>query len=768
MRNSRLFLSFLVVLSIATAAVSETETYAARNTINSGDDTINVIADRGSEVVVVIGEENSLQEIARETALLLAEGTSPTGNLPRFMGGDFSDDLAIAEYMFSVGQYSTSAVFYEKALSHVEEDSRNSQAIEGMVAASYFGSSRHVEGLLWICERYQSLPPDDVRFRHAIHAHLRSLTVNLGHEHAEQVLEYIVASAECRSRRDFSPVWIPIHLADMRALERSVAPAAANYGISNRADLEYAEGLISEGDSINFLDYLHFVLGNYQTILEEYPNSLVTDLAMLGAAEDATYPQSAELFLLYAEEFETHRRFAINSAFLEFLEAGDLEQASALLDEQEGERFLWQSRNNGIFFQVDEGIRVWVVGAVAQSFDHTQTGLISEFYTNCPRIVSGLLEPDTFPESIRQLRAYGEAHQDNFAPNIEFQGWYGAPGRINYDGVCGLDLIGDELVAFADLFAEASTILERGSREERRQLAATMKVCGDIRDGRDILGEGEIIRRAEELCDQMRTTCERLGSYRICRAISLQRFSATLLMNLYNEAPWEAPSDLFLAGLAYRNMEHYEEYARSMEAFVERHSGSEFLDDALTELGWYHFRVTRDYERAERYLLEVAEEFRGSNSENNALNWLVLLYLDRRNIILAAEFSARLAAIESTIRMRTFTAERNEHLQIIASNAGNSFSPVISVEMRPGQRLREIQCPLRISSSNPRLGEQGAYVGRSICSVNGQPFESVLEFYAIVASHAEAGSSVVNVLFGEDEENGTGPYFDVPVSLFGF
>lgn len=752
-------LSLLVTAQFAFGAPSyaDQSEYAERNSISSGDGTLNVIATSGAEVIIVLNADGSPVALPRKEVLASAEKTGAVSKAAEEFLGDaqsLTEDAAIASYLFSQGQYSTSAVMFERILSALDPSSPNYSRVSGLVTASLYGSSRHVEGLKFICTQYKQLPVSDTRYRHAVHAHMRSLAVNLGHKEAERILDFILQNPDCQ-REDFSPVWIPIHLRDMRDLERSVAPIGGVYGIRDNADKEYAASLLDRED-IGFKDYLYFVLGEYEKVIEQFPTSHVYDLALLGAGDRSPYKKAIPYLEEYVEKYPLHRGLALHTMYRRMVEARDFDAVKDLLARYPKENLVDGVSDGRIFIQVDGTTRVWVRNADTSSLSLQQVGLITEFYRECRSLQALVLEPAGFPIVVEKLSDYGDRFKELFASEIQLQGWYGEPHELDYIESCAFDLSGSYLSAFGGAFWDLGQALKTGSDDEVRDVAHKFKRCGDYRQGFRLAGHEKLTEAPYEFCKVLDDVCGEMGglagNISACDLINLQDLSAKLLERLYNEEPWDRSNDLFLAGLAHRNSHEYGKFAFAMQEIVDNFPSSSFADDATTELGWYYFKVAGDFDRAEEEFLRTLDQFPEANASDNALNWLVLLELERGNFEKAAVWSARLVVEVASDRLEEIVDRRNGELTRIGefSTENGIFNGIVVAGSAAPVDWRAGDCDDVLFASGLKLqGGQELEAGEGVCSVEGEKVKSIFGFYEAVLKAKDA--SLLEVRIGMED-----------------
>lgn len=663
----RALTAFVSLLLVMYPNQSNAVDYSERNSIVSGDDTFNLIASSGAQVVIFLNSDGTAREVPKDDILLEIKQSRP--NLieqatERLNGApqELVRDLAIADYTFAAGQYSSSAILYSRILDEIQGGHQLAKEVSGLVTASFYGSKRHVEGLKFICSQYEYLPQSDRRYRHIIHAHLRSLAVNLGHKKAEEIIHAIRRNPSCQ-RPDFSPVWIPIPLLDMRDLERSVSPIGGVYGISDQEDLNFAQNLL-ERDDVGFMDYLHFVLGNFDLIIEEYPDSLLIDLALLGGGDTSRYDKAVSYLDEYYRRFAKFRFLSRQVLYRRAVDARDWEKVDELLDAFGDAVFTGESDGSGvIYFQIDATTRVWFENGGVSELTIEQIGLITEFYQDCWKQLVDI-QNQGFPEMIRSFQRYSERYKELFPVEIGMQGWYGNRKSLDYTYRCPFDLSGNDLGKFAEILQPLQVEIESGDLPRVMQAAFLIKECGDYRHGLFAKIEQNRGTPPAGFCSEILAFYDGNGDFRF----SMHALSAVILGEVSSRFGEDSDKAQFGKALAFRNKHEYKRYAQELELFVDFYPASVFADDALAELGWYHLAVTEDLDRATAYFERVVEEYETENAYDNALNWLVILNLEEGRIAEAAFWSVKLGKDIASDRLFNKSSDRTSSLERISEH----------------------------------------------------------------------------------------------------
>lgn len=747
--------------------------YAARNSISStGDNAISLILDRQSQAVIFIESNQSLTEYSRDSVLdwiTENEGQLLTEALAAFpdLRVDTVELVALANFAFSRGQYSTAAAYMTQVLEIIPAGDPRRADLVSTARSSYYGSARHLEGLKFICDQYRGRPSWDFQHRHAIHAHLRSLAVNLGHQKAEDILNLVRRDPTCR-RPDFSPVWIPIHLQDMRALERSVPPVGANYGLSSDEDIAFANTLLQRND-IGFLDYLLFVEGYFEQIVRDYPSSYVYDLALLGVGEFSDYQIAKDALNEYINGFERHQPLAASILFRRAFDEGDTATRERILNEFGANVFELQERFGGVNFQIGRYTRVWFRDQTIKELSFEQLALISEFYSDCGELVPRLIGGE-FTDVREKLVVTRQRYHEIFAEPTYMEAWFGEGGELDYQSLCGLELqitYLEILIEFLDNIIDAQ---QQNDPQALFEIALDLKICGDKREAHSYLESSIAVPNGKLACGQLLEVWESQNDWPPSdvgknESFSLHRLAATLFSDAYNMDPIGLSRAKFLEGLSYRNNEDYEDFARAMQEYVTFHASDDFADDALAELGWYELAVRSDYNAAQQYFERVVSEYASQNAYDNALNWLVILHRETGELSKAAYWSAKLLQTVTSRRLSQKTVSRDNVFLLIEELQSDS-SEIIRVAEEPDPYSIFGTSVQIIIASRP-ASIAGIESGDFVSSVNGLNVETIVDFYSALLTAQRSGFVEVELQL-YSWQSGQEYRFVVPLSSFGF
>lgn len=744
------------------AAYAQVSRYFDRNSITaSGDNNINAIATGASEVIVVL---NSNQEpesyttsqyaryIAREKPEFYSEAEQEhPGESPEFI-----EALAIAKFLFSQGQYSASAGMFERSLNLIGRNDEGRRTIEGMVTASYYGSARHLEGLKFICRQYEWRPKWNFEFRHAIHAHLRSLAVNMGHDEAEKILNHVRQNPKCR-RLDFSPVWIPIHLVDMRWLEQSSPPTEVRYGISKEDDLAYAKRLLREGNH-GFIDYLYFVLGDFPTVIRRFPNSYVIDLALLGNGENPNYLEARTSLLDYINRFERHRLLAIQTLLRRSQEAGDRETRTALLDNY-GDQVFAAPESGAVRFQINDHTRVWFPDGEVKELAVDALAFMGEYYSSCQELVQWL-HSGQINNAIEFSQSYLERYPQHFSRDYNLQGYFGLSTDTEYSQTCLVELRRQDLQNLVNFLTPVDRMLRSGDVANLAQSGTELKLCGDAREA---YLRGKEPERFNQFCDRLLETIWDLN----LTQISFHKLSAVLLRRANELDPIGQSNSLFLAGLALRNTRDYQGFIETMEQYATYYPQEKFADDALTEIGWYHLAIAANYAEADRYFLRVMDEYPSANAYDNALNWLVISKRAQGDLVSASYYSAQLLSTVASDRLSRKISGRHEEIASVA-NAMDPDRAIYVVGEELSDFIEFFGVSRRLVVADVARGANQLEVGQRITQVNGEYIADLITFHRYLANARSQGFADVTLTVAFGPYGSERKTVQLPLGSFGF
>ena len=740
MRNVSLVLAAtFLMLSAEPAPVHaelDTNEVAARNQITSGDYSTNVIAQGSSVIYIFLDEDNKEIRVNREEIVKIIrsdDGQLLQDTANRFPGinEDKFEQLAIAEYVFSQGQYSLSASLYREVLGDMDLEDTGYNAIEGMVTASFYGSARHYEGLRFICDQYQYRPSWSFRFRHAIHAHVRALVAHFDHEKAEQVLTAIRRDPRCH-RLDFTNAWIPIHLSDMRALERSAPFWEHRYGISNPDDILYAEKVLHEGGQ-GFEDYLLFIMGRFEELIDGYPDSYLYDLALLGVGWRGDFEDAVDALETYLERFHDRRGVALALLLERANERGGDAlvsfYASRYPDDSIDGSYLPSFK---IPFSVSSTVRVWVRERGFKSLTEAQASVVDSYYKSCQRF-EGWFERGQLAKLEAELKEYLSLYQEYFPFDLRMEGYYSISGEPseNLYGKCMVDFSPTMMDRVLDVVRSGATAERTLDDQRLAEIGVSFKVCGDARDGFD-----EVEPWCRNIIESLTIRVE---------TVSLHLASARILRQAFDIGGRFDSKSLFLSGLAYRRLGDYKPFVDAMELYVDLFPNGRFADDALAEIGWFYLVVRDDVDSAEKYFERVIEDYSRSNAFDNALNWMVISKRSSGDLLAALSLSAKLLATVTSQRLLPSIVERHDELRYLLSVSGADSEIVFREEQRTskGFAIEEGSWVVVAKSSVPELP-----VGARLLSIDGREFSDAYSFFRVIEEIKGSGLRHVEVEYG--------------------
>ncbi|WP_171236455.1 hypothetical protein [Ruegeria sp. HKCCA6837] len=713
--------------------------YKERNSITAGDNSINAIALEQSEIIIAIDSDGNFNRYRSEDVANYVKSNNPDlyheaeTEFPK-QSDAFIEAIAIAQFFFDSGQYSSSALMFERALGMIDANEGGVRKLEGLTTASYYGSARHIEGLKFICRQYRNRPRWNFEFRHAIHAHLRSLAVNTDHEYAKEALAHVRKNPACR-RDDFSPVWIPIHLRDMRWLEDSTPPRDAGYGISKQEDLDFAKSLLAN-ENHGFIDYLYFILGDYTKIIEDYPNSYVIDLALLGQGEAEDYSTAKEALLEYMDRFPKKGLPAVSLLFERATIERDLATLNALVQEY-GDRLFSAPSSGSVKFQINNHTRVWFSEGEVKDLSLNTISFFSDFYSRCPRLEQMIYGGD-FAEVLEFSNFFIENFENHFDEEKRINGYFGNPGDDEYYDTCLVELNPSklrDLIRFIEPIAEAYAGVDA---EQLAELGKNLKLCGDFREGMNHATDEEGMR---QYCENMVEWINELNLWRI----SFHEISALMLRRAYDLDPVRQEKSLFLAGLAHRNNENYEDFYKTMQEFADFYPESNLADDAITEMGWFHLAVRDDPASADAHFRKVVTEYRESNAYDNALNWLIVSKIAQGQYASASKYSTQLVAEVTSNRLsEKVTSRHADILEIVSAIDVNSKIKLARTASSDGNFFG-VENRVLVSEVADDSHVLGA--GDVIYSIDGNYISDAAEAYRILLNLKQQGKELVSIDF---------------------
>jgi tetratricopeptide (TPR) repeat protein len=190
---------------------------------------------------------------------------------------------------FQGGNYDSARARFLSLRSRVQ-DSASRDVISGLVTATYYVSGQHLQGLQFICDNYRDLPPQDVRFRFAVHAHVRRVAfekfeAGMDWPAIGKASDAFLAQLppECLQRHDFASLWAFVPLGFMEGLEQGEI-------------LRYSRGRISKGEvdglrrfaranpSHPFVDHAHYFSGDFKAALAR-KLSIIRDTVLFAHAD---------------------------------------------------------------------------------------------------------------------------------------------------------------------------------------------------------------------------------------------------------------------------------------------------------------------------------------------------------------------------------------------------------------------------------------------------------------------------------------------------
>lgn len=701
----------------------------ARNQINSivsGDHTTNIIGTGFSRILVFRDGENVVRKEAfallRELKETNAEFFSTAAEMVPEADARTKEQLVLASYAFQDKQYSLSAALYEEALAAIPREAVGYNAVEGLVNASLFGSGRHVEGLNFICQQYKFRPKWSVRFRHDVHAHLRALATKFDHQYALQVLNTIRGKPACQ-RLDFSPVWIPIHLSDMRALEDSRLPvlpeietyrSGFKYGFASAEDEAFAEQIMKD-ENVQFIDYLYFVSGKYRNIVDGYKESYIYDIALLAEAVNSPHQRMMDLLERYVERYPNTKNFdfAVNLLITKLIEHRELARANRVLD-----------LYGPISLELD---------GKGSAYTPKQIALAQSYLRACGEFPS-LLSNLNFAVVGRALSGFNDSFQSVFGEEYSISL---DDDAVNFNSLaCSTPHVGShDIKIVIDVFSEIALGLANFDERVLEKYAVGFKVCGDARVKPS--EEPEFGGPVGPVCASMLNA---LGE-----RVSFHKVASKLAMRIYEIDRDQNSHMLFLSALSDRNNDDYEDYEIKLKLYTSSHAGESFADDAYAELGWFELVIREDPEKAIGFFQTVVNEYSDSNAYDNALNWLVVANRMQGRYSTAVMYAGQLGMNIVSSRLARKIGDRQHRLKQFVGKF-DFDGALINV----GERVSSYPFwgwggrSLVVTGSKVKVDEF-VITDASIVSVDGNEFDNLASLYEYIAKRGGEGEQWIAV-----------------------
>ncbi|MBW8638138.1 tetratricopeptide repeat protein [Hoeflea sp. WL0058] len=576
--------------------------------------------------------------------------------------------------MFDNRDYANSALLLREAFDNAEN--RQSRARIGeLVTASLFANGQHIEGLEFICERYASLPKNDHRYRHDIHSHVRAIAAKQGYRIALSTVSLLRFRRGC-NRGDMSPIWAAIPIDIGWAIERGW-PRKYVYdhtGPIPPADLELLKRLTSAG--VPFADYGHYVLLEFDAIIENYPNSYLYEDAFAARVEFAGNAREAERL---EKEFEARYPGSTLVPYMrkqlveKFIAANDFAAAataSSRIDpaafrafEEERDLFDFYRRPLDVFLKKR---KVWLTDFRAQLRIGNYDVLPDMFEQY--RLDIRSLEAEPYNLTLDNLDTCIDQRMEAFRLHVFY------PERDTEDTVDPADpcadeffvgdLVADELLGLRFAIADANVLslrtintannyieevarrLDNGSDEEIWETLEDVRLCTDY----------ELVERYEQ--DRCLAVMWGLG----------KNVGHELLFSTYDYCAINCSPDYQVKALYLHasHLKRHRDFAESTALFkriAQDYPQSHLVDDALTEVGYYYFAIRKDFSTAIRHFQTVVETYPDRNAYDNALNWLAILYRHTGDFGKSLDYSLRLVRTAADQRLKRFASERVEELR---------------------------------------------------------------------------------------------------------
>lgn len=579
----------------------------------------------------------------------------------------------------------------------------NKGILANLVTASLFGSGEHRIGLRFICERYREAPASDHRYRHDIHSHLRRLALREGRAEAVSFLKEFKADpkfSDCSNRADFSPIWIGIPIEIMWGLLGNEDKPATRAAIPPD-ERRFLEHWISENDA--FSDYALYALGRFDEIIDSPSPGYIRDMALFSSAmsilsdEKHDVNQAISALEQYVSEFPNGPNIheIADKLYKLYSEIGNLEKLKKI-DRKLGHKVGTSLKKYGSD----------IYGTYSTNFG--KRNKFSESFHNLefPDAISKI---DEFVRSLKEMEVYRETAGPSDS-ETEF-GFFDAMVKHR-----------TELVYGQDFLAWMNKAIRRNDETQLFDIANVIKRCGDYREGNKKGVSAEEINQ----CTRLSNAFDPFGE------ISFHRLSSKLFLDIAIDTgnlDLSAKS-YYLGAMAAKRNDDYPQMLELLREFEKSHGEHTLIDDVLTEIGWYYLTVKKDFGRAERQFRQVVDNFKGSNSYDNALNWLVILNQERADYFQAVVWSGELLIHVASERLKRKISGRSSRIKKMSGlTKGRKFRGIEFANDWSNNFFGHDDGPWRVTVSNVLRGSPsysaGLRPGDRILGVNGKSIYSV-------------------------------------------
>jgi hypothetical protein len=673
-----------------------------------------LIVFKGVQALVTPSVPQHLEQKVDETNDLIRQLITRIRLKVRFP--ELSDEAIVtgskAEVSFRSKKYSETAIKFELA-ADLSSSPDAQRYFSGMATASYYGSGNHRGGLKYLCHLYSALPRTDNRFRHSVHAHLRTIAFQEGYQTALAVIDSLKQEKHC-DRDDITPIWLGIPLEIMRSLENGKFindPAA----VLSDEDKSFLQNLLTQFPELPFQDYALYALGKTEEAYSRFPKSYIQDVLLFSRAKTEPISQRIQFLEEYIAKYKNRPNYknAVDMLIRSYTSVQRFEDADQLMKTE-----------GGVFFRFfgiskDHGINTYLNNAADEIVELNNAGFFGELAAKYNEIDYNL------------KLLVGE---DYLLKRSLLYFWdFAAFGNHEV-------YLNTHTIQYAKRFYEHTQwALEKKAYNDIFDIGRILKRCGDARHGININ------KMDAEVCQKLSATLPSDARFHEAAEVLFSYLSSSSA----DESIRSRAN--FLAALSYKRQGKFAEYADQLRYYIDNFQNSHLFDDALTELGWYHLAILEDPTSAKRYLGRVLDLCPGRNACDNALNWLAITELHSGNIISFARLQTELLLTVTSDRLRRKVVDRYVDEQFYYDGLrkgkwkGSVTLLTIFVSEFWAHDIDDGRVKVTFVDPNSEAYRLGFREGMVILRLNGREMHNVTEFFSELFSCENGDEVIVNI-----------------------
>jgi len=450
---------------------------------------------------------------------------------------------------------------------------------------------------LRIVYKKEEVEIEDDRFLFDIIYLMRYMYVNNSLEHAIEVVDQL---KEEYPNENISYVWFAISPRQFELLNDKgiVSPPKED---SDRNKLWHY--LASNYPDDPHIDYAYYFLGDYQKIIDDYPNSKLF--------EKAQYARADEMLRVVL-----HDIYSDNDK----LDRGDLavtkDYYKEYLQTYPDSEYSYRAVSD-ITYLCD--IMYFNYGEDDHYFDFINAIMDMEFsgnYYGKRKIVDSILYSAKYnfkySESLIEISEKGREflEDEDVSSSMKYYIWSGLANNAFYKGELEL----------------ADGYFNNIEKQELDRIDLYKLIV--LSELKPLLGKNDS-ESLFEMAEILRSHEEYYASVYIYNKLAKMKLSAEELSKV-----------LMLKASSSNKNRVYDEMLESYEYIVQNLDTTDFADDALAEIGVYYLLVEKEYEKAREIFRKVIKKYPETNAINNSYNWIAWSYLeeeDYENALVAYE-----------------------------------------------------------------------------------------------------------------------------------